>query len=354
MCVFNISYLFIILGYNVVQGNQFFENGPDPGFKHPIFEGTYKDPSVGGDERCIYRFISQNTITFCKTSVEKNVYRSYKDYQKAKTGSVENSDDVSASLGTGGLWSFIMSFTATASTKLKSDSSFNTERKFFSESKGEIYMNRARCEVFEVDILKHLKPAFTSDFILALKELEHAAKHPSSSESQESMKDFFTEQYGTHYMSKVFMGASMTTENRYVGTETSLTLRQKRKNCSDNSYKMSVGGGVRGLDLSAEYENAAKKCKEGDANDKFFSENKFSEYTVVERGSTPTNDGREWRTNIARSPIPIRFWLRPISNLFLEEWLKEHDLDAALLREYFTNSTRNYCKVIILCNSSFI
>ena len=96
-------------------------------------------------------------------------------------------------------------------------------------------MNKARCEVYEVRISSLTKPKFTSDFISALKRVETAAKSPDSASSKEAMKEFFTEQFGTHYMSTVFMGASMTTENRYVGTTSSSEMRSMRKECSENS-----------------------------------------------------------------------------------------------------------------------
>merc|ERR1712242_445844 len=289
----------------------------------------------------------QYEATYCKKSGSSQSYRSYQDYQEAKTGSVANSASVSASVTTGGLFSFITSFEATAEASSMSESEFSKEKKFFSESKGEIYMNKAQCEVFEVRISSSLKPEFTSDFISALKRLENAAKSPDSAASKVAMKEFFTEQYGTHYMSNVFMGASMTTENRYVGTTSSSEMRSMRRECSDNSYSMSIGGGAQGVDVSTEFAIAAKKCKGDESSNAFFSENSYSEFNVVTRGSIPTVDEDEWRMNILESPIPIRFKLKPISALFRADWLEEHGLDAALLQEYVPDSLRTYCEVVL-------
>ena len=64
---------------------------------------------------------------------------------------------------------------------------------------------------------------------------------------------------------------------------------------------------------------------------------------------------------IKESPVPIRFELRPISELFQvimimmmmmmmiselfqEDWLAEHGLNASLLREYFDRSSHHYCE----------
>merc|ERR1712242_41985 len=289
----------------------------------------------------------QYEATYCKKSGSSQSYSSYQDYQEAKTGSVANSASVSASVSTGGLFSFITSFEATSSLDTSSESEFSKEKKFFSESKGEIYMNKAQCEVYEVRISSSTKPEFTSDFISALKSLENAAKSPDSAASKVAMKEFFTEQFGTHYMSNVFMGASMTTENRYVGTTSSSEMRSMRKECSDNSYSMSIGGGVGGVDVSTEFETAAKKCKGDESSNAFFSENSYSEFNVVTRGSIPTVDEDVWRENIKDSPIPIRFKLKPISALFRTEWLQEHGLEAALLQEYVTDSLRTYCEVVL-------
>merc|ERR1712242_451640 len=289
----------------------------------------------------------QYEATYCKKSGSSQSYRSYQDYQEAKTGSVANSASVSASVTTGGLFSFTTSFEATAEASSMSESEFSKEGKFFSESKGEIYMNKAQCEVFEVRISSSLKPEFTSDFISALKRLENAAKSPDSAASKVAMKEFFTEQFGTHYMSEVFMGASMTTENRYVGTTSSSEMRSMRRECSDNSYRMSIGGGAQGVDVSTEFAIAAKKCKGDESSNAFFSENSYSEFNVVTRGSIPTVDEDVWRENIKDSPIPIRFELKPISALFRADWLEEHGLDAALLQDYVTDSLRTYCEVVL-------
>ena len=93
-------------GYNVIEGNRFFSEGSDPGFKNTIFKGSFIDPDAG-DERCTYSNIKQYEATYCKKSGNSRSYRSYQDYQEAKTGSVANSVDVSASVSAGGLASFI-------------------------------------------------------------------------------------------------------------------------------------------------------------------------------------------------------------------------------------------------------
>jgi len=333
-------------GYNVIQGNRFSSKGNDPGFKSTIFKGTFKDPAAG-DEMCTYSNIKQYEATYCRKLGISQSYRSYLNYQEAKTSSVKNSNKVGGSFSAGSLFSFITNFEATASLNRTSNTEFSKEKKFFSESKGEIYMNKARCEVYEVRISSSLKPEFTDDFISALKYLENAAKNPESADSKEAMKEFFTKQFGTHYMSEVFMGASMTAENRYVGTNSSSEMRSMRKECSDNSYGISIGGGGGGANVSAQYQNAAKKCKGDESSNSFFSENSYSEFNVVTRGSIPTLDEDEWRMNIKKSPIPFRFELEPISDLFRTEWLEEHDLDAALLKDYVTNSLRSYCEVVL-------
>ena len=112
-------------GYNVIQGNQFFSNGNDPGFKNTIFEGTFIDPDAG-DERCTYSNINQYEATFCQKSGSSQSYRSYQDYQEAKTGSVANSVSVSASVSAGGLASFISSFEATSSFSSSKETEFST------------------------------------------------------------------------------------------------------------------------------------------------------------------------------------------------------------------------------------
>ena len=168
------------------------------------------------------------------------------------------------------------------------------EKKFFSESNGEIYMNKAECVIYEVRISETLKPTFTDNFISALKKLETAAKTPESPSSKLIINDFFTREFGTHYMSDVFMGASLTTENRFVGSTSNSKLRNQRKKCSTNTFAVSGGVGFRGVEVKAERETHDEKCDEDETNKEFFSENKFSEFNVIEKGSTPGFEEAAW------------------------------------------------------------
>ena len=111
-------------GYNVVQGNQFFPTGHDPGLKDTIFKGT-KDINQTGEERCISKNIIQYENTICKKEIISKTYRTYQDYQEAKSGSVVNSDKVSSSISAGGLAKFIASFEASASSSHEKTSEFS-------------------------------------------------------------------------------------------------------------------------------------------------------------------------------------------------------------------------------------
>ena len=196
-------------GYNVIQGSRF-TNGNNPGFKDSIFEGTFTD---AGGKTCTYSNVKQFAATFCKKVGNQESYRNYQEYQEAKSGAIENSVEVGFSLGVDVLFGLISNFKSTFSTIHGQNTTFSKEKKFFNDFKGEIYLNEARCQVFTVRINK-LKPNFTEEFLSALKNLENAAKSPESDKSRKAIKDFFTNNFGTHYLHDTDMGASMTTENR--------------------------------------------------------------------------------------------------------------------------------------------
>ena len=145
--------------------------------------------------------------------------------------------------------------------------------------------------------------------------------------------------------------------NRYVGTTSNETIRSKREECSSSSHSASFDTieeeVTAGEDYKNKFKKEAQKCKGDESNHTFFSENSFDEYSVLTRGSIPTvrdkekEDWKGWMSHVEKSPVPLNFKLIPISELFLPEWLSEHGLDAPLLREYFTNSLKNYCEVVL-------
>ena len=198
-------------GYNAVEGDQFSENGDDPGFKNQIFKGSYYDKDAGAT--CVYNNIKQYAAINCGDFSKRGKYRTIQKYQEAKSGAIENSVEVGLSLGVDVLFGLISNFKSTFSTTYGQNTTFSKEKKFFNDFKGEIYLNEARCQVFTVRINK-LKPNFTEEFLSALKNLENAAKSPESDKSRKAIKDFFTNNFGTHYLDDTDMGASMTTENR--------------------------------------------------------------------------------------------------------------------------------------------
>ena len=79
----------------------------------------------------------------------------------------------------------------------------------------------------------------------------------------------------------------------------------------------------------------------------------FSAAKVVSYGYLPTNQTiDDWRKNAYSAPIPLKFNLQPISNLFQQDWLDGISLvplNATQLTKYFEESLNviYYCLIMI-------
>merc|ERR1712013_541608 len=66
------------------------------------------------------------------------------------------------------------------------------------------------------------------------------AKEPTSRRSQEVLKAFISE-FGTHYASSAWLGATLTTETRFASMSANEEEHSERQNCIKRSFEAAMG-----------------------------------------------------------------------------------------------------------------
>ena len=105
--------------------------------------------------------------------------------------------------------------------------------------------------------------------MVAVNKLNEAAKNPSSPASKAMMKLFWN-QFGTHYMSRANLGATMVAQSRWASNAITEEARQKRSECVENAFETEMSGGASadvpgagewGADSSRNFNIKSKNCK---------------------------------------------------------------------------------------------
>ena len=111
--------------------------------------------------------------------------------------------------------------------------------KFFSETKGEIYLSEATCITYTMDISRKVPLDFTEDFKSILKGMQVAASNPENTELRSNVFRRFVHDFGTHYLSKIDMGAKISIETRFSSRAESTAEVARRMNCIAKSQSSS-------------------------------------------------------------------------------------------------------------------
>ena len=333
-------------GYDPVQGTR--TNGDeDPGTRSPIFQGTVFTEH-GFEKR---DFVETNTINRCHLTSKQEHYNNYKDYVHGTKSLVESSSSYSNSFSTSfGLPWFDLSVNfeySNSNTESEEDNTEEEER-FFSETQGEIYLTEGECRQYTVEVNLFSKPTFTSSFIGGLRSLQRHYSNPANQDDLAHIKLFF-DQFGTHYMKKTYLGATVTTEVRYASSARSEEDRNQRSQCSSRAHSYSVGGGVSGgvgggtISVSAQHaaETAARECKDDATETEFFNSGSTRETVVYSSGTPPQDDVVAWANAVKdNEPVPVSFKLESISELLRPEWIDHLPLEPT------SKTLRTNCPVL--------
>ena len=171
-------------------------------------------------------------------------------------------------------------------------------------------------------------PPFDDGFLESAKELVDAG-----STDQEVLD--FLDIYGTHFVSDVTFGSSYTQEHKMSSKTFSEKNDEKFSVEVQAGYSgaFSVGGG---FSLDSEQQTAASNFA------------KSVETTTVTVGSAPASNGDAltWASVSKENPVPIKYSLRPIADLFTAKFHKSGGIDYAAIRAKLLNAPQKSCQAL--------
>jgi hypothetical protein len=193
----------------------------------------------------------------------------------------------------------------------------------------------------QVDVSQFLTPSFHPSFVGVLKIMQ---QQDTVTKQVRAFKRF-TRDYGTHYLSSAYLGAKLSALTHYTSFERLKLGWQKLLECSSkqamNKFKLNP---EEDEDEDDDKKNTTMKAEcwsEGDGN--HVSDKARSR--LVSFGTKPGSDLDTWPDEEIL-PIPIKFELTPIVNLFTEANLDErYNVSSKAILEWFLPLYLKYCKV---------
>ncbi|XP_022796663.1 uncharacterized protein LOC111335083 isoform X2 [Stylophora pistillata] len=303
---------YAVFGYDILKGYPL-ATGHDPGFTHPIFVTDYTSEKQTSD--CRYSVPAGLIVVpdvSCETSFSSKVVRNRLEMSK----SLEASANIE-----GGGWGF--KFSASASYK----------ESVAQMSSGEyLYViSQAQCRYYFSKMDDTDPPPFDPGFV-------SWAKRLSNSNGNGDAVLEFIQYYGTHYLTEVTFGARFMKNHKMSQTKYTELRSQKISVEAQASYSGvdSIGGG---FSMDSEQRSAVSNFQ------------KSVETSTITVGAAPPSNGdaMTWASSVQENPVPIRFTLRAIHNLFTERYSKHlPDVNLDVMREMIINSSKNYCQALKL------
>ena len=303
----NIDYAFS--GYDVVKGYPL-ATARDPGFMNPIFKTDYVNGKSNGDCRYLLpKGINAAPDVSCNVSFKSDIVKNKADFHKSLSAS--------ANIKGGG---FGFEFSASASYQKSSSEMSSGEYVYI--------ISRAQCTSYfsRIDFANPLP--FEDGFLESTKALI------ADDSTDQDVLDFL-DSYGTHFISEVTFGSSYTHEHKMSSTTFS------EKNSEQFSVEVqagysgafSVGGG---FSLDTDQQKAASNFA------------KSVETTTVTVGSAPPSNGDAltWASVSKENPVPIKYSLRPIADLFTAKFHKNGGINFTAIRAKLLNAPQKSCQAL--------
>ncbi|XP_066927275.1 uncharacterized protein [Clytia hemisphaerica] len=294
---------YALYGYNILFGYPL-AVGHDPGLTHPIFQADYSDTKRAAD--CRYQVPKGYDLVpdvSCVTSFTSQTVKNSRQFSKELS--------VSAEVSGGG---YGVSFSASSEYKKKETS--------MSASESVYVFSVASCNYYFSLLNENAPPKLTKDFINRAKELK----------TENDVFKFFN-YYGTHFMTYTLFGARFVYENK-MSQESFKSESEKSVSVSvkaSYSGTFSLGGG---FGMSDSQRQAAE-----DFQSKV-------ETKTISIGAPPPADGNTmtWASTVKDTPVPVRFKLDSIENLFSSLYMAGEDIDFESKRKLIASGKLNYCK----------
>ena len=376
-------------GYDPMIGNDLVR--ANPGKKKQIFEPT--EPStLEGD----LRYNPHPSIDYvddldCRGVSSTEVFRSFQELQrmKSKLSSFSEFSRQHSSVREPGFplipgpllfLAFLTTKTETKTTTVEtnSESDFLKERQFFTEENGEIYSRKVHCFVYRIEISRFTAPRFRPAFVDGMRQLNKAARNSTSHESQSVLKGFI-EEFGTYYMRKAWLGATLITEATFSSQAVDEEERKKNKACFEKAFLETRGRSFEAPDVTVGVEigpvtgsttvggwknnaegyfrNRTQECLQSYDQSGIRVETSLKKTSWHTIGALPNPNEYKWAADAKNSPSVVKRELEDITELFKPEWigdilLDENDpaagfLDARVISDFVKSGLYNYCQLML-------
>jgi hypothetical protein len=214
----------------------------------------------------------------------------------------------------------------------------------------------AKCLTHDVSIghLKRIK--FTRDFIFNLVFLNRTLEKGES--DQLKAYSHFTASFGTHFIRKAEMGATMSYKKVFTASSESNSDRKIRADCFTLSAERCFMSGdfVEAIAKSC-ISSKSKLCSRSSSQDADDADDIL--ITIVTRGSTPKGNLQEWFDSEFES-YPALVTLEPLVDLITQYNLEASEkygipetLDYEGLRRLLTKGNMLYCSEVLKCGPNF-
>lgn len=307
---------YAFFGYNILRGFPL-SFGHDPGFTFPIFNSDFSEGLQTSDCRySLPRGLSIVPDVACSVSFSSTVVHNMFQFSKSLSTSASAS-------GSG--WG--ASFSASSSYK-HSSSQMSTGQSVF-------IFTSAYCQYYFSKFLTETPPPFSESFLSWVYRL-------NNSNTEKEYFAFF-DAYGTHFPTYVVFGSRFTYQYKMSSANFKSMSSKSTGVAVQASYSglFSAGGG---FNMDSSQQQAAEE----------FS--KKVETTVITIGAAPpaNGDAMTWASTVKDSPVPLKYTLQPIVNLFTKDYMEGLNVDflsIALNIRTFQLEYCNYLKSLDQVNS---
>jgi len=347
----------IIHGYDVFHTNEFDPRG-DPGYRNGrIFMPDCHGPSVFFDYYRDFLTISPNF--YCNGEFTTTTYKTVRGYSFGSQAAVQHSFGMSIGFSVGfqnTLAGVGFSFNAEFGFDITRRNEFDFKLGFLRNQSGEIAVSKAECSTHEISIAEFARPRFSSGFVTALYKINESLSQ--STQSQLDIYTKFVREYGTHFIKRAKMGASLTYEKMYFTVSSNSSQETRRKNCLGVSISFCIGfdffvdaASLEG-DINICMESETESCSEEAARNSALSANEQKTVDIYSKGSKPQKLD-EW-TSSEFNPVPTLLELADIPSILTDNNLSKstkfgfiESLDGPGIRAFFEKYNKLYCEKVL-------
>ena len=296
---------YALYGYNIIYGYPL-ATGHDPGLTRPIFKAKYTGSKMTAD--CRYQvpkgyYMAPDVA--CVTSFTSEITKDSSQLSKELS--------VSASIEGGG-WG--VSFSASTDYKKKTSVMAASESVFI--------FTKASCNYYFSKLNEIRPPSLTEDFISKVKALK----------DEKDVFNFF-QYYGTHFQKYTLFGARFVYEYK---------MSQKEfQNESSDSVSVSAKASYSGLfSLSGGFGMSSSNEQKA-----MNFQSKVETKTITIGAPPPANgDTLTWASTVKETPIPVKYVLESIEELFTEKYMKGTGIDYEKVKSLMVKSKSSYCQYL--------